>query len=92
MPVVVTSAGLSGERVGPATYLLSVAGWTNIRGVNGFVQVPQTTIFYADGFQNSAELMALDMSLPITQTAPLAAAPPVAGLGDAALLVYLGDV
>ena len=91
VPVVVTSAGLSGDRVGPATFLLSLAGWTDIRGVNGVVQVPLTTIFYADGFQNAAELMAADMALPVTQIAPLASAPPVAGLGDAALLVYFGD-
>jgi hypothetical protein len=91
VPVVVTSAGLSGERVGPSTYLLSLTGWTNTRGVNGVVQVPLTTIYYADGFQNSAELMAADMALPVTQIAPLASAPPVAGLGDAALLVYFGD-
>ena len=35
--------------------------------------------------------MAADMALPLTQVAPLAGAPPVAGLGDAVLLVYLGD-
>jgi len=91
VPVVVTSAGLSGDRVGPATYFLSLAGWTNIRGVNGLVELPSTTIFYADGFQNSAEQMALDMALPVTQIAPLPSAPPVAGLGDAALLVYFGN-
>jgi hypothetical protein len=89
--VVVTSAGLNGARVGPGVFFLSQGGWTNIRGVNGVVQIPLTTIFYADGFQNSAELMATDMGLPITQTAPLASAPPVAGLGDAVLVVYLGD-
>jgi hypothetical protein len=55
------------------------------------VQVPLTTIFYADGVQNAAELMATDMALPGTQIAPLASAPPVAGLGDAALLGCLGD-
>ena len=91
VPVVVTSAGLSGDRVGPARYLLSLTGWTNIRGVNGLVELPLTTIFYADGFQNSAEQMALDMALPVTQIAPLPSAPPVAGLGDAALLVYFGN-
>ncbi len=91
VPVVVTAAGLNGDRVGPTAYLLSLAGWTNTRGVNGVVQLPVTTIFYADGFQNAAELMAVDMSLPVTQIAPIVGAPPVAGLGDGVLLVYLGD-
>ena len=91
VPVVVTSAGLDGERVGPTVYVLALTGWTNIRGVNGVVRLPVTTVFYVDGFQNAAEQMAADMSLPVTQIAPMSAAPPVAGLGDAVLLVYLGD-
>jgi hypothetical protein len=90
VPVVVTSAGSSGERVGPTVYLLSLGGWTDIRGVNGAVPAPFTIVYYVDGFQNAAEQMAVDMSLPLTSVAPLASAPPVSGLGNAALVVYLG--
>ncbi len=49
-----------------------------------------TTIYFAEGFQSAAELMAVDLTLPVTSVAPLATAPPVAGLGNAALVVYLG--
>jgi hypothetical protein len=90
VPVVVTSAGTTGERVGPTVYLLSLAGWTDSRGVNAAVPTTATVIYFADGFQNAAELMAVDMTLPVTSVAPLATAPPVAGLGNAALVVYLG--
>ena len=90
MPVVVTSASSTGERVGPTVYLLSLAGWTDIRGVNGAVPAAFTIVYYVDGFQSSAEQMALDMSIPITSVAPIAAAPPISGLGNAALVVYLG--
>ncbi len=90
VPVVVTSAGSTGERVGPTVYLLSLAGWSDIRGVNAAVPSTATVVYYVDGFQNAAELMALDMSLPVTSVAPLATAPPVAGLGNAALVVYVG--
>lgn len=91
VPVVVTAAGLNGERVGPTAYLLSLAGWTDVRGVNGAVQLPATIIYYVDGFQNAAELMAVDMQQPLTSVQPIAAMPPVAGVGNAALVVYLGD-
>ncbi len=91
VPVVVTSAGLNGERVGPTTYLLGVGGWADVRGVNGIVQLPATTIFYADGFQSSAEQMAVDMSLPVDRIAPKTEMPPVAGSESAVLVVYLGD-
>ncbi len=73
VPVVVTSAGLSGDRVGPGD-VSPVTGWVDQhpwRQRRG--QMPATTIFYADGFQNSAEQMALDMALPLTQVAPLPA-------------------
>ena len=90
VPVVVTSAGSNGERVGPTVFLLASGGWADIRGLNGAVPVTATTIYFIDGFQNAAELMAADMTLPVTSVAPIAAAPPIAGLGNAALVVYLG--
>ncbi len=89
VPVVVTSASLAGERVGPTVYLLSLGGWTDVRGLNGAVQVPATVVYFADGFQNAAEVMAVDLQIPVTSVAPLATAPPVAGLGNAALVVYV---
>lgn len=88
--LVVSSGSTAGERVTTAAFLLSVGGWTNIRGLNGSTPVTDTVVFYADGFQNAAELLALDLSVSVTATAPIAEAPPVAGLADAQLLAYLG--
>ncbi len=90
VPVVVTSAGLTGERVGPSAFLLAAVGWSDIRGLNAAVPATPTTVYFADGFQSAAELMAVDLTLPVTSVAPLATAPPIAGLGNAALVVYLG--
>jgi len=90
VPVVVTSAGLTGERVGPTVFLLAAVGWSDIRGLNAAVPAIATTIYFAEGFQSAAELMAVDLSLPVTSVAPLATAPPIAGVGNAALVVYLG--
>ena len=90
VPVVVTSAGSTGERVGPTVYLLSLGGWSDVRGLNAAVPTTATVIYFAEGFQNAAELLAVDMTLPVTSVAPLATAPPISGLGNAALVVYLG--
>lgn len=89
--VVVSSGSAAGERVAPATFLLSAAGWINIRGLNGPTPSTDSVVYYVDGLQNAAELMAVDLSLPVTATAPIVDAPPVAGLADAQLLVYLGS-
>lgn len=88
--VVVSSASTTGARVRPTAYVMSAVGWSDIRDLNGSIPLVDTTIFYVDGFQNAAELFALDASLPITAVAPMTAAPPVAGLGNAQLLMYLG--
>jgi hypothetical protein len=69
---------------------MSTVGWTDIRSLNGSIPLAETVIYYADGFQNAAELFALDASLPITSVAPMSDAPPVAGLGTTQVLMYLG--
>ena len=88
--VVVSSGSTAGQRVQPTVFFMSVAGYTNIRGVNGAVPLVRTTVFYAEGFQAAAELLALDAGLEVTDIAPMEDAPPVAGLGAAQLLLYLG--
>ena len=88
--VVVSSGSTTGARVRPTAYVMSTVGWSDIRDLNGSVPLAETVVFYADGFQSAAELFALDASLPITAIAPMSTAPPVAGLGNAQLLVYLG--
>jgi len=49
-----------------------------------------TTVFYVEGLQAAAELLAVDASLPNTSIAPMPEAPPVAGLANAQLLLYFG--
>ena len=70
--------------------LLRAGGWANIRGLNGSIPLVDSVVYHAEGFEGAAEVMALDLSLPATATAPIAEAPPVPGVADAQLLVYLG--
>lgn len=90
VPVVVSSGPSDGQRLAPAAVLLAAAGWTDVRPLNGSLPLFETTVFYVDGFQAVAELLAADTGLPITSIAPMADAPPVAGLADAQLLFYFG--
>ena len=88
--MVVSSGPSNGDRLKPGTLLLGSAGWTDIRALTGSVALTETTVFYVDGQQAAAELLALDASLPATAIAPLSEAPPVAGLANAQLLFYFG--
>ena len=86
----VSSGSTAGERLPPAVFLVGAAGYTNIRGVNGAVPLTRTKVFYAELFESAAEVMALDVGLEVSDIAPMSEAPPVAGLGAAQLLLYLG--
>jgi len=90
VPVVVSSGPSNGDRLAPGAFLLGSVGWSDIRPLNGSVPLTQTTVFYVDGLQASAELLAVDGGLAVTSIAPMADAPPVAGLANAQLLFYLG--
>ncbi len=90
MPVAVSSGPSGGQRIGPAAYLLSSVGWTDIRALNGSLPLFDTTVFYVDGLQAAAELLAADAGLPVASIAPMVDAPPVAGLDNAQLLFYFG--
>ena len=90
VPVVISSGPSNGSRLATGAELIAAVGWTDIRALTGSVPLTETIVFYAEGFQASAELLAADTGLPLTSIAPLAEAPPVAGLADARLLFYLG--
>jgi len=90
VPVVVSSGPSNGARVAPQAFLLGTVGWTDIRPLNGSVALTQTTVFFVEGLQAAAEMLALDAGLPITSVAPMVGAPPVAGLSNAQLLFYFG--
>jgi hypothetical protein len=88
--VVVSSGSTAGQRLQPTVFFMSLAGYTNIRGVNGAVPLVKSVVYYAEGFQAAAEVLAIDAGLEVTDVAPMSEAPPVAGLGLAQLLLYLG--
>ena len=90
VPVVVSSGPSNGDRLRPGALLLGAVGWSDIRALNGSVALTETTVFYVEGLQAAAELLALDASLPDTAIAPISEAPPVAGLARAQLLFYFG--
>jgi len=90
VPVVVSSGPSNGARVAPQAFLLGTVGWSDIRPLNGSVALTQTTEFFVEGLQAAAEMLAVDAGLPITSVAPMADAPPVAGLSNAQLLFYYG--
>ena len=90
VPVVVSSGPSNGTRLAPQAFLLGTVGWSDIRPLNGSVAFTQTTVFFTEGLQAAAELLAVDAGLPVTSIAPMADAPPVAGLADAQLLFYFG--
>jgi len=92
VPVVVSSGPSNGARVGPQAFLLGTVGWSDIRPLNGSVALTQTTVFFVEGLQAAAEMLAVDAGLPISSVAPMADAPPVAGLSNAQLLFYYGGV
>lgn len=86
----VSSGSTAGERLPPSVFLVGAAGYTNIRGLNGAVPLIRTKVFYTDLFKSAAEVLALDVGLGVEDIAPMSEAPPVAGLGGAQLLLYLG--
>ena len=85
-----SSGPSDGQRLAPGAELIAAVGWTDIRPLTGSVPLTETVVFFAEGMQASAELLAADTGLPLTSIAPLAEAPPVAGLANAQLLFYLG--
>ena len=90
VPVVVSSGPSDGQRLAPGAQLIAAVGWTDIRPLTGSVPLTETTVFYVEGLQSAAELLAADTGLPVTSIAPFADAPPVAGLANAQLLFYFG--
>ena len=90
VPVVVSGGPSDGQRVGPGAVLIAAVGWSDIRPLTGSVALTDSKVFYVEGMQAAAELLAVDAGLPVTSVAPIAEAPPVAGLANAQLLFYFG--
>ncbi len=90
VPVVVSSGPSNGQRLVPGAFLIGSVGWTDIRPLNGSTPLTESVVFFVDGMQAAAELLAVDAGLPATSVAPIDQAPPVAGLANAQLLFYFG--
>jgi hypothetical protein len=90
IPVVVSNAGTVGERVGLTLFRLAELGYRDARGLNATVPQTDTIVYYQPEWYPAAERLALELGLAATAIAPIESAPPVAGLDNALLLVYLG--
>jgi hypothetical protein len=89
--LLVVNGSSRGERLEPTIGLLRLVGYENIRGAAGAVLTPDTTIYYLDDpFRGAAERLADDLDLPLEQLALFSEAPPIAALGNAQLVIYLG--
>lgn len=89
--LLVVNGSSRGERLEPTIGLLRLVGYENIRGAAGAVLTPDTTIYYLDDpFRGAAERLADDLDLPLQQLALFSEAPPIAALGNAQLVIYLG--
>ena len=90
LAVIVSKGPGAGGRIQPTVDALRFVGYGDVRGLNGAVRADLSTVYFGEGLQSSAEQLALDAGLTLADVAPLAEAPPVAGLGDVGLLLYLG--
>lgn len=88
--VVVASGSPNGERVGPTADLLRLAGYGDVRALNGSVATVFNAVYFIDGFRAEAEVLAGDVGIDPATVAPIEEAPPVAGLGGSQLVFYLG--
>lgn len=80
-------AGAAARNVGRLTGL----GYVDVIGFDGTEIVEFTTVYFADGFEEVADRLALDLGLLPIFVAPLADAPSVDNLADdVELLAYIG--
>lgn len=91
--VVVVNGTTAGERLAPAQQRLQDAGYFSVRGMSGVVPSQETRIYALDEtFVQEARTVAADLGFDPDEVAIglFEDAPPVAGLLDAKVIVYLG--
>ena len=90
--VLVVNGTTQGERLPPVTARLNFLGYFDVRGVVGAVPADETVIYFAEGLEDEASVVAGDLGYErgTATLLPLAEAPPVAGVGTAQVMVYLG--
>ena len=80
-----------GERLEPMADVLEALGYPPVRGVAGAVPATSTQIYVTEeGFRSAGVQLAMDIGLAKEDVLLLADGPPVAGLGGAILVLYLG--
>ena len=90
LSVVVASGSPTGEKVAPTAELLRLAGYGDVRPLNGSVAAIFSSVHFIEGFRAEAEVLAVDVGIDPATVTPMSEAPPVAGLGGSQLLFYLG--
>lgn len=90
--VLVVNGTSAGERLAPVIERLRGLGYGEVRGVVGAAQAPRTSVYYIDGALALAQRLATDLGFEPGEIAvePIADAPPVAGVGTAFVMLYLG--
>ncbi len=90
--VLVVNGTSAGERIPPVIERLNNSGYFDVRGVAGAVAAQETVIYYVEPFLGEAQVVAQDLGYDLGQISilPSTEAPPVAGIGVAKVIVYLG--
>lgn len=90
--VLVVNGTSAGERIPPVVDRLTDTGYFDVRGVVGAAAAQETVIYYVEPFIAEAQVVAQDLGYELGQISilPSSDAPPVAGIGVAKVIVYLG--
>ena len=90
--VLVVNGTTEGQRLPPITNRLNFIGYFDVRGVVGAVPATETILYFAEGYENEANVVGVDLGyeLGTATVLPFEEAPPVSGIGTAKVIVYLG--
>ena len=90
--VLIVNGTSAGERIPPVIERLTNSGYFDVRGVVGAIAAQETVIYYVEPFLGEAQVVAEDLGYELTEITilPSTEAPPVAGIGVAKVIVYLG--
>lgn len=91
--ILVVNGTTGGERVQPAVDRLRAAGYGQVRGTGGAVLSQETVVYAIDeSFRAEADVVAVDLGYEPgdLRVALFADAPPISGVLEAKIIVYLG--
>ena len=91
LPTLVVNGSSQGQRLAGLVEELTELGYPQVRGVSGAVLTPDTTVYVErQALLGAGRRLARDLDLGRPEVTLLAEAPPIAGRGDALMVVYLG--